>query len=278
MRIVAVLAAVGAITMAATNRAPAAAMEQVEIAAGATTLKAMLIKPDGAGPFPVIVGMHGCDGLINPTGALAARYRDWADHLGKAGFAVLFPDSYGSRGLTSQCRNRATILRTNRDRVADANAARAWLQSQPFAKPDHISLMGWSNGGISVLWAVRPNTGAKDKNPDFRTAVAMYPGCNRLDATAWSARIPTLILIGAADDWSSAKQCEQMVSGARGRSARTQIVVYPGAYHDFDHPSRVVQIRTGYAFSVDGSGKIHTGTNPIARNDALRRVPQWLGR
>ena len=33
-------------------------------------------------------------------------------------------------------------------------------------------------------------------------------------------RVPTLILLGALDDWAPAKNCEQMVAGARGRSAR----------------------------------------------------------
>jgi len=55
-------------------------------------------------------------------------------------------------------------------------------------------------------------------------------------------------------------------------------VVYPGAYHDFDHPNRAVQVRTGYAFSTDASGRVHTGTNPQARADALKRVPEWLAR
>jgi dienelactone hydrolase len=69
-----------------------------------------------------------------------------------------------------------------------------------------------------------------------------------------------------------------MVAGARGRSSAISLVVYPGAYHDFDHPNRPVQVRTGYAFSVDGSGKVHTGTNPVARADAIKRVQEWLSR
>jgi dienelactone hydrolase len=59
---------------------------------------------------------------------------------------------------------------------------------------------------------------------------------------------------------------------------RASIQVYPGAYHDFDHPSRPIQVRTGHAFSTDGSGRVHTGTDASARADALRRVPQWLAR
>jgi len=37
-------------------------------------------------------------------------------------------------------------------------------------------------------------------------------------------------------------------------------------------------VRTGYAFSTDASGRVHTGTNPQARADALKRVPEWLAR
>jgi len=279
-RLAAVAVAAGTAILAALAPAPAAASgpAPVEIPRGDTPLKAFLYLPDGPGPFPVVIGMHGCEGLRSPDGTIASRYRDWANRLGKAGFAVLYVDSYGTRELGPQCRNRATILRINREGVADALAARDWLQGQTFAKPDRISLLGWSTGGVSVLQAVRPRAAGRDEKPDFRSAVAFYPGCTRLEVTAWSTRIPTLILIGGADDRVSARACEQMVAGARGRSARASIVVYPGAYHDFDHPSRPVQVRTGYAFSVDNSGRVHTGTNPAARADAIRRVVQFLSR
>jgi dienelactone hydrolase len=252
--------------------------DSVEFAQGDVTLKAALYRPEGTGPFPAVVALHGCGGLYDRAGALGPRYRDWAQHLAKAGFAVLYPDSYGSRGLGAQCSVRNGAVRPDRERVADADAARRWLQSQPWVKPDHVSLLGWSTGAVTTLWAVRPRKAVKNGERDFRSAVALYPGCRRLDATAWSARVPTLVLSGGADDWSPVSFCEHMVAGARGRSARAVIVVYPEAYHDFDHPNRALQVRSGYAFSVDGSGSVHTGTNPNARADALKRVPQWLAR
>ena len=254
-----------------------AAPESVEIHEGALTLKALLFKPDGPGPFPAVVGLHSCEGLNNSTGNLSTLYRDWAERLNKAGFALLFPDSYGSRNMGNQCRTRSTI-RTDRERTGDAQAARKWLQTQTYIKPDHVSLLGWSNGGIGVLWTVRPRALIRDDKPDFRSAVALYPGCRRLDTAAWAARIPTLILLGGADDVVSSRACEQMAAGAKGRSARVVVNTYSGAYHDFDYPNRTVQQRNGYTFSVDGTGRVHVGTNQAARNDALRRVPQWLAR
>jgi dienelactone hydrolase len=251
--------------------------EPVEFRDGDVTLKATVFRPDGNGPFPAIVGMHDCGGLMNPAGVIASKYREWAQLLVKDGFIVLFPESYGSRGMGNQCATRNRPVRPDRERVADANASRRWLESQPDVRPDHISLMGWSNGGSSVLWTVRPQRKSDDKR-DFRSAVALYPGCRRLETTAWSTRVPTLILIGGADDAASAQDCEHMVAGAKGRSARISIVVYPGAFHDFDHPNRPPQVRSGYAFSSDGSGRIHTGTNAAARADSIKRVPQWLAR
>ena len=275
---IAAAAGLAAARLAIAATAPAAP-EPVEIAQDNGLLRAMLFRPDGAGPFPAVIGLHGCEGLLRHDGTVANRYRDWAQHLTKAGFVVLYPDSYGSRGLGPQCSVRRRPVRTDHERVADANAARHWLQTQSYVKPDHVTLLGWATGGISALWTVRRRAPLpKDDKTDFRSAVALYPGCRRLDNAAWSARVPTLILIGAADDQTSAQVCQRMVAGTRGRSAGTSIIVYPGTYHDFDHPNRPVQVRSGYAFATDGSGKIHSGTNPVARADALERVPQWLAR
>jgi dienelactone hydrolase len=260
----------------ALTAASAAAAERIDIPGRSLTLKARLYRPDGPGPFPAVVALHDCAGLDQR--AAAQRYSQWAKLLTAKGFVLIFPDSYSSRGLGPQCRVRQPKVRASRERVADANAARRWLQTQSFVEPKHVSLLGWSNGGVAALWAVRPNAAPHDGSIDFRSAVALYPGCKRLRQTAWSARVPTLILAGSADDWTLASTCQQMVAGARGRSARAEIIVYPGAYHEFDRPDRPLHLSSGLARTADPSGKAHRGTNPRARADALKRVPQWLAR
>ena len=98
-------------------------------------------------------------------------------------------------GSGSQCATRSRSIRTDRERVADADAARAWLQSQSWVAPDRVALLGWSSGAITALWAVRARTQPPPQSndgPDFRSAVALYPGCRRLSNAAWSARVPTL--------------------------------------------------------------------------------------
>ena len=69
---------------------------QVDIPSGNGFLHAQLYKPDGNGPFPVVIALHGCSSGELPEPVLP-RYRDWAEQLLKAGDAVLLPDSYGSR-------------------------------------------------------------------------------------------------------------------------------------------------------------------------------------
>jgi dienelactone hydrolase len=256
----------------------AAAPESIEIPADDKPLPALLYRPDGDGPFPAIIALHGCDGLRGNAGRVRRPLDDWGQRLSAAGFIVLFPDSYSSRGLMQQCSSRAPRIRPDRERVVDLRAARDWLQQQDFTRKDRISLLGWGNGGITALWAVRPNLEPADDRPDFRSAAVFYPGCRRLGDTAWSTRIPTLVLIGALDDWAPAKHCEQMVAGARKRSALAVIMKYKGAHHYFDHENLTFRQRRGVAFAPDSSGRVSVGSNNEARADALKRIPQWLGR
>jgi dienelactone hydrolase len=258
------------------------AAERVELPSGDVKLRAILYRPAGPGPFPAVVALHTCDGLGNGSGdgeGIDDRYKEWGEHLATAGFAVLFPDSFGSRGVSAQCGQRQRPVRASRTRINDARAARQWLQTQPWVIADRVSLLGWSHGATTALWTIRRRSaGEPGKTPDFRSAVALYPNCQRASALAWSARVPTLILIGRADDWTAASACEQMVAGARGRSAGTQIKVYPGALHDFDRKDLAPQERTGLANTASANGRVHIGTNAAARADAWKRVPEWFSR
>jgi dienelactone hydrolase len=39
-----------------------------------TTITGYLYKPEGTGPFPAVIGMHGCNGLVDPDGKVFALY------------------------------------------------------------------------------------------------------------------------------------------------------------------------------------------------------------
>ena len=261
----------------AAEAAPLPQPGQVDIPSGSTTLHAQLYKPIGDGPFPVVIALHGCGGLGGDSEPVLGRYRDWTAQLLNGGQAVLLPDSYGSRELGPQCRVKERRVHARRERVADIMASRQWLLQQPWAARGRISLMGWAEGASAVLWAVRPQSPSRKVAPDFRSAIAFYPNCRISSGLGWSARVPTLLLIGAQDDISSPPACRQMVDGARGRSALARIVVYPGAAHDFD--------RAGFPLHAIGSAadpalpeRGHLGTDADARADAQARVIEWLAR
>jgi dienelactone hydrolase len=240
-------------------------------------LHAQLYKPDGDGPFPVVIALHGCGGLSGHSEPVQPRYGEWAEQLLKAGNAVLLPDSYGSREVGPQCRVKEGRVLARRERLADIIVARQWLVEQPWVERSRISLLGWANGASALLWAVRPQLSSHKIEPDFRSAVAFYPDCRISSGLGWSARVPTLLLIGAKDDVSSPPACRQMVDGARGRSALTRIVVYPGAYHDFDRanfPLRATAETSDAALPEHG----HLGTDSEARADSQKRVAEWLAR
>src|ERR1700743_998387 len=80
-------------------RAAMPASQAVEIPSGTAMLHAQLFKPEGSGPFPVVIALHGGGGLGGHSEPVQVRYRDWAEELLKDGKAVLFPDSYGSPQL-----------------------------------------------------------------------------------------------------------------------------------------------------------------------------------
>lgn len=257
----------------------ATAAERVTFAGDDLMLRAILYRPDRPGPLPAVIALHGCAGLYGHDGSLSPRHADWAERLLASGFIVLFPDSFGSRGAESQCKTDDRVTRPSKERVDDALAAKAYLQSRPDVKADAVSLLGWSNGGSTVLYAVEPRNRPRDGKPDFARAVAFYPGCRApAEQSRWHARLPLLILIGAADDWTPAAPCQSLATNAAAEREPVSIEIYPGAYHDFDHPNLSIKSHSDLAYTGDGSGQAHTGTDPAARRDALVRVPAFLAR
>lgn len=276
MSLVMALACLAAIVAPA---AAAAKVQQVTFAAAdGVTLKAWVYAPTQGGQHPAVVALHGCAGLTDDNGKPSERHDDWGQRLSGLGFVALFPDSFGSRGLGPQCKVGDRDVRPSHERVDDALAALAYLGAQANVTTQAISLLGWSNGGSTVLYAVEPKH-APRSGLDFAKAVAFYPGCRvPLETGQWKTRMPLLILIGQADDWTAAAPCVDLGTAAKSNGLAVDIVTYPNAYHDFDHPNLPVHTIEGLAFTASGSGHAHTGTNAAARADAITRVPAFLAR
>jgi dienelactone hydrolase len=249
----------------------------------ATTIVAWLYRPHGAGPFPAVVALHGCGGLLERSrrmrGALLDGPADWGRRLSAAGYVVLLPDSFGPRSIAEICsiKDRGAV---SRSRPRDAYGALAWLQAQPFVVPDRVAVLGWSHGGGTVMRSVEAKSEARPAalpHGGFRAAVAFYPACPNLKTKAgraWRTSLPLLILIGEADDWTSPAACPSFADTAARRGEDVTLRLYPGAYHSFDSPNPGVRVHTGLATAP--GGRAHVGQNPAARADAIVHVPAFL--
>lgn len=268
-----------AMAMVLTMAAPAAAETAVRFTnAEGIAIEARLLLPAGQGPFPAVVALHGCGGRDNARGALARRHRDWADRWVGQGHAVLLPDSFGSRGLGPQCSVADRTVRPGRERASDVAAARVFLQARSDIRADRITLVGWSNGGSTVLYALSARRRPGDGRPDFLQAIAFYPGCRTPLARGLFPRLPLTILVGEADNWTPPGPCRDFAMAARAAGAQAEIVTYPGAFHGFDDPASRPRERSGLAYTADGSGRAMVGTDPAARADAIRRIGDLLRR
>jgi dienelactone hydrolase len=254
----------------------------------ATVLDGYLARPTGDGQHPAVIFLHGCGGLL--MGSMVERLllgaviepgeSDWAGALTRRGYAVLMVDSFGPRGRRELCAPRTSDPALYRNRARDAYGALLFLQAQPFVRPDRIGIMGWSQGGGAVLFAIgrqsfsRP---AELPRGDFRVAVAFYPtSCDeRRQQPSWSTSIPLMVLVGAEDVGIPAVPCKALLDGAVGRGATVEMQVYPGAYHHFDWPDLP---RRELPFATAGGVVRIEGTDMVARQDAFARVPLFLAR
>ena len=106
-----------------------AVLQRVELPLpSGVVLRAHWLPAEGTDRHPAVLALHGCSGLYGKGEQLSARYRETAEHLHAAGYAVLMPDSFGSRGLREICQTRYRERSVDVAlRAQDARAALAWL-------------------------------------------------------------------------------------------------------------------------------------------------------
>lgn len=239
---------------------------------------------DAGRPAPAIVLLHGCGGPYDRQGALSRRMRDYAALLHDAGLAVLVTDSLTPRHERELCTQRlGTRQVTMTQRRRDALGALQWLAAQPGVDASRLGLMGWSNGGSTVLAATgaqRSEVQVAPVKPAF--AIAFYPGCADALADGYRPVAPVLLLLGEADDWTPAEPCRLLAAaqpglgaGAGAGAAPLQWQAYAGAFHGFDGTGPVV-LRADVPNGVHPGQGVHVGGNPAARAAALARLQRFL--
>ena len=206
-----------------------------------------LYLPEGKRPAPAVVILHGSLGLSGP------RYARWAERLREWGYAALIIDMYGPRGLRSTFDNSSAPAF---ELAGDAIAAAHWLAAREDIDGRRIALLGFSHGGSTVLKALSAQFGERGL---IRAGVAYYPLC---PAPLTSRLAPTMVLIGAKDDWQSPKACRKMKESADPKGPPLDVVIYPGATHGFDAVGKDVvfhghHVKYDKAVTDDAVGRVH---------------------
>jgi dipeptidyl aminopeptidase/acylaminoacyl peptidase len=109
-------------------------------------IPAFVYRPEGEGPHPVIIQIHGGPESQTRPG-FSSTYQLWIDELD---VAVIRPNVRGSAGYgKSYLRLDNGFLRE--DSVKDIGALLDWIETQPDLDADRVAVYGGSYGGYMVL-------------------------------------------------------------------------------------------------------------------------------
>jgi dipeptidyl aminopeptidase/acylaminoacyl peptidase len=219
-----------------------------------TVIEGILCTPPGAGPFPLILHVHG-----GPVGAYQRTWmmRDYAvPLLVSRGYAVLHPNPRGSSGRGQDFAAAVVGDMGGADTHDYLSGIDAMIE-RGIADPGRIGTMGVSYGGFMSAWLVT-------QDQRFKAAVAGSPvtewysftfttniprwGLWFLDHAdpeetgnqlhtrspvmhAGKTRTPTLLTAGEKDRCTPAGQAREFYQALIGHGIDSELVIYPGEGH-----------------------------------------------
>ena len=225
-----------------------------------TTVSGYLYKPIDYVPgkkYPAILRPHG-----GPVWAYYAEYTHLAQLFAANGYVVLYPNPRGSTGYGQEFAKAIFADWGNKD-FQDDMAMVDYAIAQGLVDPDKLGVGGWSYGGISTDFIITQTTRFKAAISGAGAALfaSMY-GHDRYirdyeyelghpwkDRAVWekvspfykieNVTTPTLFM-GGDIDWNvPILGGEQMYQALKSLGRETELVVYPGEYHEFKSPSHI---------------------------------------
>jgi dipeptidyl aminopeptidase/acylaminoacyl peptidase len=225
------------------------------------TIPAFFYRPQGDGPFPVVIDIHGGpESQERPSFNPTIQF-----YVNELGIAVLAPNVRGSAGY-----GKSYLLLDNgmkrEDSVKDIGALLDWIETQPQLDSDRVAVFGGSYGGYMVLTSMthyndRLRAGieyvgisnfvtflqnTQDYRRDLRRAEygderdpEMRAFLERISPTTNAARItkPLFVAQGLNDPRVPASESEQMVSQIRSNGGNVWYLLATDEGHGFKKKS-----------------------------------------
>ncbi|MEU7045074.1 S9 family peptidase [Streptomyces varsoviensis] len=216
-------------------------------------IEGVLCTPEGDGPFPLVVNIHG-----GPVWAFRETWSmnyPWVPLLVSRGYAVLNPNPRGSAGRGQDFAGRVVGDMGGAD-SADLLSGIDHLVASGLVDPAGVGLIGGSYGGFMSVWLVT-------QDPRFAAAVPISPvtdwysqsltsnigewgnsflkaDLTQPDSPAFSrspvfhahrARTPCLVVAGAKDRCTPPGQAREFHQALRARGVESTLVIYPEEGH-----------------------------------------------
>ena len=186
-----------------------------------------ILRPKGDGPFPVVVVLHGGDGLDR-------GYMSVARNVSEAGFLVVVGCWFHALGFPGPC-----FEATPENDVATDPANNSGKELIVFARTlqgaraDRVEIYGFTRGGVAALWAA--STGADVQAVVVDAPAHVLPGGYKVTPkpieVVASLGAPVLIMHGTADRTSPIEPSYEYEKAARAIGKQVTTYYVEGGFH-----------------------------------------------
>ncbi|KLU22874.1 DeoR faimly transcriptional regulator [Caballeronia mineralivorans PML1(12)] len=226
----------------------------IQIPSGDVTLETTIFKPDGAGPFPMIVFNHGKlpgNAHEQPRARPLAFAREFVRH----GYVVVVPNRRGfAESGGEYAGNGCNVEANGFSQARDVAATVAYMEKQPFVDTKHVVVAGASHGGlVTMAYGARDVQEAKG----VRGLINFSGGLRQDECPGWQknltsafgeygehVKLPSLWMYGSNDSVWEGNLPDEMFASYSAHGAKADMINF-GAYKNDAH--RLVGDRDGVA-------------------------------
>ncbi len=192
-------------------------------------LSATLAKPEGEGPFAVVLMFPTCKGWTDMD---KDQNQDWRSQIVQWGYVALQVNSVTSRphiGVNCDpARYDGAVGGT--DLLFDGMGALEYLSTLPYIDAERVAVIGWGLGGSGAVKSVNAQGFARLFKRRFKAAVAFYPDCEMHSEYI----APSLVFVGEKDELRPLL-CQKMLENTEPNQKHLfTLRIIEGAEREFD--------------------------------------------